>query len=314
MRFNNFKKVKNMNKLKEIKVIYETDEDNESISELISDCFYKNNIKGLVIEFPQEKTEEWGEDAVLNDRYCISAYLQKDQIQKKDIIKKDIYEILKSLNVNLKFEERNIEEKDWAHSWKDFFYPVEISEKTIIKPTWRNIDKDYEIVIEIDPGMAFGSGSHSTTNLCIKMLEETIEKDQKLLDIGCGSGILMVAGSKFGAKFVKGIDNDGLAVEISESNMILNNIEKDKFEVLKSDLIKDENDKYDIIVSNILAEVICGFIPDLHKVTKKSTKIIFSGIIEEKKDMVIKKMNNFDIKVEKIYEDSGWICIRGIYK
>ncbi len=303
-----------MNKLKEIKVFYETDEDNEFISGLISDCFYRNEIKGVVIEYPQERTDEWAKEAVLNDKYSVSAYLDYYDNQKKDIIKKDIFNILKDLKVKFEFEEKNIEEKDWANYWKDFFYPVEISERTIIKPTWRELDKKYETIIEIDPGMAFGSGSHSTTNLCIKMLEETIEKNNKILDIGCGSGILMAAGVKFGAGFVKGIDNDSLAVEISESNMILNNIDKNKFKVVKSDLIKNEEDKYDIIVSNILAEVICDFIPYLYKVTEKSSKIIFSGIIEEKKDMVIKKMNDFNIYVEKIYEDCGWVCIKGGYQ
>ncbi|MDY0360296.1 MAG: 50S ribosomal protein L11 methyltransferase [Desulforegulaceae bacterium] len=302
-----------MNKLKELKIVFESENDIEMISELIADCFYKNNVTGVVIESPVELTDEWGEDPVVSENFSVSGYINYLELEKIELIKKDVSDILNSFNVKLDFQTRDILEEDWSSSWKEFFYPVEISKNIVIKPTWRELEKDYKIIINIDPGMAFGSGSHATTSLCVKMIEETIEKNDKVLDIGCGSGILMIAAQKCGASFVTGIDNDVTAVEISKENMRLNKIDDSKFSVFTSNLLSCVNSKFDLITANILAEVIVELIPDLQSVSKENTRFIFSGIIEEKKDMVIKKMEEFKIKPEKIYNDNGWIAISGSY-
>jgi ribosomal protein L11 methyltransferase len=303
-----------MNRLKELKIIFDTSEDKDLITELLSDCFYKNDISGVVTESPQELNEDWGEDAVVYDRYSVSGYINMKEEEKIDIIKNDVKDILKGFNVKTEYEVKEIKEEDWANSWKDFFYPVEVSENIVIKPTWRNLEKDYSIVINIDPGMAFGSGSHPTTTLCIKHLEDTVKKGDKVLDVGCGSGILMIAAAKLGAEYLKGSDNDAAAVEISKANLRLNNIDDLKFNVLKSDLAQDAEEKYDVITANILADVIIKLIPDLKRVSHKNTSFIFSGIIEEKKEEVLKKMMEFNIEPVKIYEDSGWSAIKGIYQ
>lgn len=303
-----------MNKLKELKIIFETQEDTEFISQLIADCFYKNDITGVEIGSPEEKTDDWGDDAIFHENYFVSSYINYEEIEKIDIIKKDVLDLLKNFSVKIEFYEKDINEEDWANSWKDFFYPVEVSDKVVIKPTWREVDKDYEVVIEIDPGMAFGSGSHPTTNLCIKSLEDVIKGGETVLDIGCGSGILMIGALKLGASYATGLDNDIAAVGISKNNLLLNNIDENKFRVLKSDLVDQESDTYNIVVANILAEVICELIPNLNKVSNSETKFIFSGIIAEKKEMVLKKMEEFNMVSELIYEDSGWVCIQGIFK
>ncbi|MGM0418792.1 MAG: 50S ribosomal protein L11 methyltransferase, partial [Thermodesulfobacteriota bacterium] len=233
---------------------------------------------------------------------------------KIDLIKNDVKDILKDFDVKTKFEVKEIKEEDWANSWKEFFYPVEVSENIVIKPTWRNLEKDYNIVINIDPGMAFGSGSHPTTNLCIKHIEDTVKKGDKVLDVGCGSGILMIAAAKLGAGYLKGTDTDAAAVEISKANLRLNKIDDLKFDVSKSDLAKKADEKYDVITANILADVIIKLIPDLKRVSHSNTSFIFSGIIEEKKEDVLKKMMEFNIDPVKIYEDSGWSAIKGIYQ
>jgi ribosomal protein L11 methyltransferase len=302
-----------MNKLKELKIVFESENDPELMSELIADCFYKNNINGVVIESPVELTDEWGEDPVVSDNYSVSGYISTLELEKIELIKKDVSDILINFNVKIDFQIKDILEKDWSNSWKDFFYPVEISENIVIKPTWRELEKDYEIIINIDPGMAFGSGSHATTSLCVKMIEETVEKNDTVLDIGCGSGILMIAAEKCGASFVTGIDNDVTAVEISKENMKLNKIDNSKFEVFSSNLLSSVNGKFDIVTANILAEVIVELIPELEFVSTENTKFIFSGIIEDKKEMVINKMKEFNINADKIYNENGWIAIRGSY-
>ena len=303
-----------MNKLKELKIIFESETSPETISELIADCFYKNNISGVVIETPVELNDDWGENPVVSENNSVAGYITTLELEKIELIKKDVKNILNPFNADLKFEIRDIDNEDWASSWKEFFYPIEISDNIIIKPTWRELEKDYKIVINIDPGMAFGSGSHPTTSLCIKLIEEIIEKDDTVLDIGCGSGILMVAAEKCGASFITGIDNDPAAVQISKENMNLNKTDDLKYEVFSSNLLSSVNGKFDLVTANILAEVIVELIPDLKFISKENTKFIFSGIIEEKKDMVINKMKEFNIYPEKILNESGWIAISGSYK
>lgn len=300
-----------MNELKELKVVFKA-ENPETAGELIADCFYENDITGVVIESPDIKTDDWGDDAILRDKNSVSGYIYEEVNIEK--IKEDISSLAKRLKIEIEFELKTIKEEDWAHSWKDYFYPVEISENIVIRPSWRELEKDYEIVIDIDPGMAFGSGSHATTTLCIKMLSEYVENGKSLLDIGCGSGILMVAGAKLGAVGITGLDNDPVAVDITDENMKLNGIEKNRYEVFKSDLLGKVGNEYDVIVANILAEVILDLIPDLSKVSHEKTSFIFSGIIEEKKEMVIEKMKEFKIIPEKIYEEGGWVAISGVYK
>lgn len=299
-----------MNILKELKVIFEA-ENNESASELIADCFYEHNVGGVVLESPDEKTEEWGEDAILSEVYSVAGYIYENETL--ELIKTKVSARAEDLNIKIRFEIKEIREEDWAHSWKDFFYPVEISENIVIRPSWRKLDKKYKIVIDIDPGMAFGSGSHPTTTLCIKLLEQIVEKEDTVLDIGCGSGILMVGAAKLGAGKLKGIDNDSAAVDISRENMKLNGIKEKKYEVLKSNLVDNTDERFNVIVANILAEVIVELIPNLDKVSHEKTKFIFSGIILEKKDMVLEKMRKFNINPDKIYEESGWVAISGIY-
>jgi len=313
-KFQNKTENENMNKLKKLKIVFEAENDLDIISELIADCFYKNNINGVVIETPVELTEEWGDNPVLSDIYSVSGYIKNLESEKIEIIQKDVFNILKPFDVKLDFQIRKILEEDWSNSWKEFFYPVEISEKIVIKPTWRELEKDYKIIINIDPGMAFGSGSHETTSLCVKLIEETVEINDRVLDIGCGSGILMIAAKKCGASFVTGIDNDLSAVEISKSNMELNEIDPSTYDIFGSDLLNSVNGKFDLVTANILAEVIVELIPELKKVSQKNTRYIFSGIIEDKMKMVIEKMEEFNIEPEKIYNESGWVAIRGIYK
>jgi len=302
-----------MNKIKELKVFFECN-DTDMANEIIADCFYRNDITGVVFEAPVEIDDDWGDNAIVPEKYSVAGYITDNDISKIENIKEDVLKSAHILNMEVFFSLRDIKEEDWAHSWKDFFYPIEVSENIVIKPTWRNLEKDYPVIIKIDPGMAFGSGSHPTTMLCIKMLEEYTSKESNVLDIGCGSGILMIAALKLGASFATGIDNDKTAVNVSIENLQLNNISQEKYEVYQSDLTENTDKKYNLVVSNILAEIIVELIPDLSKVSATDTKFIFSGIIKEKKSMVIEKMKEFNLVPEKIYEDSGWISISGNYR
>ncbi|MBP9477200.1 MAG: 50S ribosomal protein L11 methyltransferase, partial [Sebaldella sp.] len=169
-------------------------------------------------------------------------------------------------------------EDDWKNEWKKYFHTTKITDKIVIKPSWEEYEpKDGEIIVKIDPGMAFGTGTHETTSLCIKMLEKYVNKEQNLLDIGCGSGILMVIGSKLGVKTVDGIDIDSNVKEVAEKNLLDNDVKN--YNVVIGNLVDDINEKYDIVVSNILADTLIELLTDIEKVLKSGAKVIFSGIL-----------------------------------
>lgn len=211
---------------------------------------------------------------------------------------------------------QDTDDKDWLNNWKEFFKPFRVAEDIIIKPTWETLDeqKENDIVIEIDPGIAFGTGSHETTKLCIQSLRKYITPDTELLDVGCGSGILSIIGLKLGAKYAMGTDIDAHALDATKENIKVNAIADEKFDLLAGDIITDEEiqqkvgfKRYPVIVANILADII---IPLSGKIRKHMTEdgiFISSGIIDMKalevKEALLK--NGFTIVEENRMGD--WV-------
>lgn len=190
-----------------------------------------------------------------------------------------------------------VDDKDWANEWKKFFKPVSITKNITIKPTWEQYTESKgEIVIEIDPGMAFGTGTHETTRLCAQLLESYVKENESVIDVGCGTGILSIIASKLGAFKVTAVDIDEAAVKASKENVKINSVDRN-IEVLKGEL-KTVKGKANIIVANILADIIIELIPDLIKHTYSGSKVIVSGIID-------KRMND----VLKAYKDAGLILV-----
>lgn len=202
------------------------------------------------------------------------------------------------------FSKEIIDDSDWKNNWKKFFKILKPNKTIVIVPTWEEYEKkDGEEIIKLEPGMAFGTGSHETTSLCIKKLEEYMKPGMKVLDIGTGSGILSIAASKLGASKVLGVDIDPMSVYIANENKKLNEVTNAEFIV--GDLLSKVKDKYDIVVSNILAEVIVTMTGDLHKFLNKDGIFISSGILKVKSAMVIDSLeaNGFDIlNVEDLNE------------
>lgn len=197
------------------------------------------------------------------------------------------------------------DDKDWLNNWKEFFKPFKVADDIIIKPTWEKLDSknDGDIVVEIDPGTAFGTGSHETTRLCIQGLRKYITNDTKLLDVGCGSGILSIVGILLGAKKAFGTDIDRHALDATFENAAVNKIGKDKFDAATGNIIDDKElmDKagydYDIVVANILADVIIPLSGVIGKHIKKDGLFISSGIIDMKAEEVKQAIlqNGFEI-------------------
>ncbi|AVQ18331.1 MAG: 50S ribosomal protein L11 methyltransferase [Fusobacterium mortiferum] len=301
-------------KVVEIKVIYESD-DIERATKEISDIFYGFGVTGLKIEEPMKSKNPLdfykNEKEFLMVDHAISAYFPLNPYAEK-----------RKMAILSTFEEKfadrddiiytvdfyEYDEEDYQNSWKKYLFPEKVSEKFVVKPTWREYTPEAdELIIELDPGRAFGTGSHPTTSLCLKLMEENISEGDSVIDVGTGSGILMIAADRLGASEIYGTDIDELAVESAKENLELNKISEEKAKVYKGDLISVvENKKFDVVVANILADVLLILLHDISKVVKPNGKIIFSGIIEDKCELLKREVESLGFTVEEIKADKEW--------
>ena len=281
-------------------------------------------ISGLVIEDPldlvKERSTFFGEIYELNptmyptEGIYIKFYLPvEEQLDRKvEEIKQAINTLLDhDINLGLnQISQNEINEEDWATSWKKYYKPVKISEKIMIVPTWEEYEQSSkdELIIELDPGMAFGTGTHPTTVLSIQALENHLKKDPVVIDVGCGSGVLSIASILLGAKKVYAYDLDNVAVNSTKLNVELNGLSQ-KIIAKSNNLLNGVNIKADIIVSNILAEIIVQFVQDAWNNLKKGGLFITSGIISRKKDLVIEELHAVGFKVIEVNETDDWVCI-----
>lgn len=221
-------------------------------------------------------------------------------------------------NLKAELNEKNlgqclIEEKDdedWANNWKKYYKPLEIGEKLAIVPEWEAYDNDKRIVIKINPGMAFGTGTHESTYMCLELLERYVKKDDEIFDIGCGSGILAIAGLKLGAKRALAVDIDDKCIDASHENADLNNLE-DKMDIKKGNLLDVVKGRADLIVSNIIAEIIVDEIKNLKNHMDKGGIFITSGIIKERRQMVIDALEESGFEIIDELEKNNWVAIVG---
>lgn len=255
----------------------------------------------------------------------ISCYVEEDKVSIKELcqyIGEQLQEMSTYMNVGsgvLSIGET--EDKDWINNWKEFFHPFRLEDNIVIQPTWTETmdTKEDDIVIRIDPGTAFGTGSHETTKLCIHGLKQYIKRDGTIdvLDAGCGSGILSIIAMKLGARKVYGIDIDELAVKSSEENLLLNGISKEQFIIVKGDVIGDEAfakqvasiGQYDIVVANILADVIIPLSAVIRPFMKKDGVFITSGIIDTKEDAVKAALTENGFEIVDVLYLGEWVSI-----
>lgn len=203
-----------------------------------------------------------------------------------------------------------VEDESWADNWKKYWNVQKIGQKTVICPSWMEyIPNSDEIKIELDPGSAFGTGTHPTTRLCIRELEKYITQETAVADVGCGSGILSIAAKMLGAKEVVGVDIDPDSVRVSDENAQINSAECKFWQGTAVDI----KQQYEVVVANILAHVIVEIMPDLKNISKVDAKLIFSGIIEEKAQDVLDAVKKYGLSVvsQEIEAGNGenWVCI-----
>ena len=214
-------------------------------------------------------------------------------------------------------EESQTEDVDWVNNWKQYFHQFYIDDILVI-PSWEKVEeKDSDkLVIHIDPGTAFGTGMHETTQLCIRQLKKYVKDDTMILDVGCGSGILGMLALKFGARYSVGTDLDPCAIDATHENMEVNGIRKDQYEVMIGNIIDDKAvqdkagyGKYDIVAANILADVLVPLTPVIVNQMKPGGIYITSGIIEDKEETVVQAVKAAGLEVLEVNHQGEWVSV-----
>lgn len=293
-------------------------------TEAIANIFHEAGASGVIIEDSREpdlqRENLFGEIVELDrndypaEGVIIKAYLPVNSFLIETM--KDIEESIEQLpkygiDVGLnKMQTSEVDEEDWATAWKQYYHPVKISGRFTIVPTWEEytpVDSD-ELIVELDPGMAFGTGTHPTTVMCMQALEKYVEKGMTVVDVGTGSGVLSIGSAMLGAKHVQALDLDEVAVTAAKENIELNHV-SNIVEVQQGNLLEAISTKPNIIVANILADIIMSFSQDAADLLDENGLFIVSGVIEEKKEEVREDLiaKGFDIVEVVMMED--WVAL-----
>jgi ribosomal protein L11 methyltransferase len=297
---------------------------NEAV-EPISNILHEAGASGVVIEDPFELTKEredqFGEIYQLNpndypeEGVIVKAYLPVNSFlgETVEAIKESINNlIIYNIDVGInKVTISEVHEEEWATAWKKYYHPVKISERFTIVPTWEEyspVNSD-ELIIELDPGMAFGTGTHPTTVMCIQALERTVKAGDKVIDVGTGSGVLSIAAAMLEAEQIRAYDLDEVAVRSARLNIKLNKV-SEVVTVAQNNLLDGVEDlSADVVVANILAEVILRFTEDVARVVKPEGYFIASGIIQPKKDQVKEALIQVGFEIEESILMEDWVAL-----
>lgn len=297
----------------EIKVVFDC-EDTQQAADLIANAFHELEVNGVVIEDPgmEAPPEGWGKQAITVEYNGVTGYFPVDGAleQKCKEIEKKLAKLKKKNDIHYKIIYADLDHSDWAESWKAFYLPKKIGENIVVKPAWCQhfADQD-EIVIEIDPGMAFGTGTHPTTFMCIQMVEKYLQRGDLFLDVGTGSGILMITAAKLGAGMVWGTDNDATAVNIARKNLLGNEIEKTAFHVIVGDLIDNVTEVFDLVAANLTSRSIITLLNDIGGVLAADGVFLCSGIPLDDKHMVEDEIDHAGFEIIETLDKEGWVSI-----
>lgn len=303
---------------KEVKIVI----DKGAIS-TVEAILYSLDIKGLSIEDPDDIKDRdnnplaW-DFADINifkegpDKAVIKCYLpDNDKVAEKvDFIRERLKEEEKAgfIFKDYRLEILDVNEEDWANSWKKHYKPMRVGKNLVIRPSWEDYEKkEGDIVIDMDPGMAFGTGTHETTRMCLEALEDIVKEDMEVVDVGTGSGILAIAAAKLGANKVLALDLDPVAVDSAKINKELNKVRQ--MEVKEGNMTDLVEDKADLVIANIIADVIIIIADDLKRILKKGGYFIASGIIDFRLKDVINKLENIGLTIIEAKNENDWRCI-----
>lgn len=291
-------------------------------TELVAEIFHEVGSSGVVIEDPKLVNDYldsgvWDYTDIAAETntevVIVKAYLPvDDELDDKLRLFKDRVDILTDNGLDTGLRDiscSEIQEEDWATAWKDYFHPFKIGAHIVIKPTWEQCEVlPDDVVIEIDPGMAFGTGTHHTTAMCVGLLEDYVTKGMKIFDVGAGSGILSIVAAKLGAGEVEAVDYDATAVKVAAENVALNGV-GDIVNVSRGDLLNGIEEQADLIIANIIADVILRLLPCVKDKLKNGGRMIASGIIIDRLPDVTMAVVDNGLTVDKVIEDGGWAAM-----
>lgn len=275
--------------------------------------FFSFNLKGVVCNVPiPEPDEGFGTDTLpLPEQNAIIGYLP-DMDASQVVMEKLTLKLsaLSDMGIGVNIRTEVVDEKDWADAWKDYFNVTRITDRIVVKPEWKpHTPGPDEVVIHIDPGMAFGTGTHPTTAMCLERIETHLEPGQTVLDVGCGSGILMIAAAKLGAGSLFGIDVDPAAVKITRENLEKNEIDPALYTLDATTLDKTPETAYDLVVANIIAQVIVDIAPDIKKRLAPKGLGLLSGIIKERRPDVLAALDANGLKLVAETLTDEWVAM-----
>ncbi len=285
----------------------------ELAEEMICNVFFSFNLKGVVCNVPiPEPDEGFGTNTLpLPEQNAIIGYLP--DMDASDMIIEKIQEKLADLSplgIDITVCVDVVDEKDWADAWKDYFNVTRITDRIVVKPEWKPYTPTpNDVVIHIDPGMAFGTGTHPTTAMCLECMEFHLAAGQTVLDVGCGSGILMIAAAKLGAANICGIDVDPMAVDITQKNLKKNNIDPTLYTLETTTLDSTPETHYDLIVANIIAQVIVDIAGEIKKRMAPKGAAILSGIIKDRRADVLGAMDANGLKLAAEHVTDEWVAM-----
>ena len=291
--------------------------------EPVCNILHEAGASGVVIEDPhdlvKDREDHFGEIYQLSSAdYPEEGVIVKAYLQINSCLGETVEEIKEAINglllydIDIGFNKvtiSEVNEEEWATAWKKYYKPVKVSHHITITPTWEEYEPESssECIIELDPGMAFGTGTHPTTVLCIQAIEKTIKKKDYVIDVGTGTGVLSIAAAKLGAERILALDLDEVAVNSAKLNVKLNKVH-DVVTVKQNNLLEKIDGTADLIVANILAEVIVRFVGDAYSSLKKGGTFITSGIIKAKKQEVKDALTNQGFIIEETLEIEDWVA------
>ncbi len=296
----------------EVKVVFDFNDSRLAV-DLISDLFYDLDLKGVVVEDPRlEGFEDGDSHADIPENDAIIAYLPDDDTlrKKRETIEKGLARLEKKIGLQYRIFYGDVDEADWAESWKAYFRPEKITDRIVVKPTWRDyLKNEKEIVLEIDPGMAFGTGTHPTTRMCIALIEKYLKKSDTFLDVGTGSGILMIAAAKLGARKMLGTDNDAVAAQIARKNLLHNQIPESVFTIIIGDLVGGITRRFDLAAANLTTKAVSILLENIPETLVKDGIFICSGILLADKNKILDKVEHAGLRNIEILVDEDWIAL-----
>ncbi|MBU2488984.1 MAG: 50S ribosomal protein L11 methyltransferase [Proteobacteria bacterium] len=306
----------------EIKVEF-TGPEPETVQDLLARCFADHGIQGVVLDEPgatglAEETEGDADGPLSCDRFAVTGYLARTPGADRtaEALAADVEDLCRRLSATSVLSTSMRLEEEWEHAWKTHFHPVEISPRILVQPSWEPVsDPGGRIVITLDPGMAFGTGTHPTTALCMRMIEDHMPPGCRFLDVGTGSGILLILAAKLGVGSLAGTDFDPVALCAAAKNLVANGVEKSRFTLWQGDLLHGIKEKsFDCVAANITAEPVARLLETLPRVLSPGGLFFSSGIITEKWPMVAGRLAAGGFSVLETRESGGWVGVAAVLR